>query len=156
MRCNKQQIQQEMKAASSREELSSIFAFHDQLTLVSYVPKPGKAVIVLSSMHHDKKVDGELKNLKLFFTTMLQKVVLIISIILTSVNDNKIRQLKAQFSLAVYSSSQKMNFFEYLSSANPNPRLPTDPLQKLYGAAEVTHLHRHLAVCSDKIATVLF
>lgn len=110
MRCNKQQIQQEMKAASSREELSSIFAFHDQLTLVSYVPKPGKAVIVLSSMHHDKKVDGELKNLKLFFTTMLQRVVLIISIILTSVNDNKIRQLKAQFSLAVYSSSQKMNF----------------------------------------------
>jgi len=110
MRCNKQQIQQEMKAASSREELSSIFAFHDQLTLVSYVPKPGKAVIVLSSTHHDKKVDGELKNLKLFFTTMLQRVVLIISIILTSVNDNKIRQLKAQFSLAVYSSSQKMNF----------------------------------------------
>ena len=51
----------ELKANNQREELSSIFAFDDQLTLVSYVPKPGKAVIALSSMHHDKSVDGDAK-----------------------------------------------------------------------------------------------
>jgi len=61
IRSNKPQIPQEMKASNQREELSSIFAFHDQLTLVSYVPKPGNAVIALSSMHHDKSVDGDAK-----------------------------------------------------------------------------------------------
>jgi len=61
IRSNKPQIPPEMKASNQREELSSTFAFHDQLTLVSYVQKPGKAVIALSSMHHDKSVDGDAK-----------------------------------------------------------------------------------------------
>lgn len=61
VRSNKPQIPSEMKADSRRQEFSSIFAFHDQLTLVSYVPKPGRAVIALSSMHHDMTVNGDTK-----------------------------------------------------------------------------------------------
>ena len=45
--------------AKNRAEFSSIFGFSDQMTLVSYVPKKGKEVIVLSSMHHDKTVLGD-------------------------------------------------------------------------------------------------
>lgn len=61
IRSNKPQIPPEMKASFNRNDLSSIFGFHDQLTLVSYAPKSGKAVIALSSMHHDKTIDGDAK-----------------------------------------------------------------------------------------------
>jgi len=61
IRSNKPQLPPEMKPSSSREVQSSLFGFHDQLTVVSYVPKPAKAVVVISSMHHDKAVDGETK-----------------------------------------------------------------------------------------------
>ena len=45
-----------MQKSRTREEKSSIFGFSNQLTLVSYVPKRNKAVILLSTMHHDKKI----------------------------------------------------------------------------------------------------
>lgn len=35
------------------------FGFHDQLTLIPYVPARGKAVLALSSMHHDNSVSGD-------------------------------------------------------------------------------------------------
>jgi hypothetical protein len=41
------------------DRISSIFGFSDNLTLVSYVPKKNKAVLLLSSMHHDNNVDTE-------------------------------------------------------------------------------------------------
>jgi hypothetical protein len=36
-----------------------MFAFKDNLTLVSYVPKRNKAVLLLSSKHHDNEVDSK-------------------------------------------------------------------------------------------------
>jgi hypothetical protein len=59
IRSNKAHIPPEMKPNSNRTQHSSVFGFHDQLTLVSYVPKPGKSVTVISSMHHDKAVEGD-------------------------------------------------------------------------------------------------
>lgn len=59
MRRNKVEIPSEMQKSKSREEKSSVFGFNRQLTLVSYVPKKNKAVILLSSMHHDMKISEE-------------------------------------------------------------------------------------------------
>lgn len=39
--------------AASRDAGTSMFGFSDQLTVVSYVPKKNKLVLLLSSMHHD-------------------------------------------------------------------------------------------------------
>ena len=47
-----------MKASRARTELSSVFGFSGQQTLVSYVPKKNKAVILLSTLHHDKVLAG--------------------------------------------------------------------------------------------------
>ncbi|KAM9307115.1 piggyBac transposable element-derived protein 4-like [Pholidichthys leucotaenia] len=59
IRSNKPHVPDEMKANNRKEEHSSMFGFHDQLTLVSYVPPRGKAVLTLSSMHHDNSVSGD-------------------------------------------------------------------------------------------------
>ncbi|XP_035664217.1 piggyBac transposable element-derived protein 4-like [Branchiostoma floridae] len=59
IRSNKPHIPEVMKAANHKEVNSSMFGFQDQLTLTSYVPSKGKAVLVLSSMHHDANIIGE-------------------------------------------------------------------------------------------------
>lgn len=72
LRKNKQYIPKTFLPNRSREELSSIFGFTKSLTLVSYVPKTGKAVILLSSMHHSKEisVDNQHKpEIILFYNT---------------------------------------------------------------------------------------
>lgn len=43
----------------SRNVGSSQFGFSDNKTLVSYVPKRNRAVVLLSTMHHDNKLDQE-------------------------------------------------------------------------------------------------
>ncbi|KAK1155374.1 piggyBac transposable element-derived protein 4-like [Acipenser oxyrinchus oxyrinchus] len=48
-----------MKASKSREVHSTEFGFKENTTMVSYLPKKGKAVILLSTMHHDMSVDEE-------------------------------------------------------------------------------------------------
>ncbi len=58
VRKNKADIPPKLLPDRRREEFSSLFAFADKLTLVSYVPKPNKAVLVLSTMHHDTNVEG--------------------------------------------------------------------------------------------------
>ena len=55
MRQNKCDIPDVMRPSKQREEHSSIFGFSGPLTLVSFVKK-GKAVVLLSSMHHDTEV----------------------------------------------------------------------------------------------------
>lgn len=57
MRKNKRDIPPTM-IAKSKDEFSSTFAFHGNKTLVSYVAKKGKSVILLSTLHHDMTVDG--------------------------------------------------------------------------------------------------
>ena len=59
VRKNKGEIAQEMLPRRDREVLSSVFGFSGSLTMVSYVPKKNKAVVVLSSQHHDSRVEGE-------------------------------------------------------------------------------------------------
>ena len=56
MRKCKREVPECMKAAKSREPKLSIFDFDKQLTMTSYVPKRNKAVILLSSMHHDVSI----------------------------------------------------------------------------------------------------
>lgn len=58
LRSNKPHIPEMMRASRKREEHSSLFGYHDQLTIASYVPKLGKAVLVLSTLHHDSSVTG--------------------------------------------------------------------------------------------------
>ena len=55
---NKPQIPIEMQPKRGRQALTSLFGFHEHMTLVSFVPKPNKAVMLLSTMHHDAKVDA--------------------------------------------------------------------------------------------------
>jgi hypothetical protein len=47
MKQNKREIPQEYKPAKQRDENSSIFGFAKDLTLVSYVPKNNKSVVLL-------------------------------------------------------------------------------------------------------------
>lgn len=51
---NKPDIPNEMQPKHGRQALTSLFGFHERKTLVSFVPKPNKAVILLSTMHDDK------------------------------------------------------------------------------------------------------
>lgn len=52
LRKNKAYIPPEFQPGRTREENSSLFGFQERCTIVSYVPKKNKAVILLSSMHH--------------------------------------------------------------------------------------------------------
>ena len=52
MRKCKREIPVCMKAAKSQQTKTSVSGFSDQLTMVSYVPKKNKAVILLSTMHY--------------------------------------------------------------------------------------------------------
>ena len=58
MKQNKREIPQEFKPARQRDENSPIFGFSKDLTLVSYVPKKNKPV-VLSSLHHDSAINSD-------------------------------------------------------------------------------------------------
>jgi len=55
---NKPDIPSELQSSVTREPMSSIFVFDGFKTLVSFVPKK-KAVMVLSTMHHDSAVDQQ-------------------------------------------------------------------------------------------------
>ena len=63
IRRNKPDIPLELQPNRQRAQYSSLFCFDRELTLVSYVPTKKKAVILLSSMHHDTVVsdDGDRK-----------------------------------------------------------------------------------------------
>lgn len=55
IRKNKREIPAEFKI--TRPEKTSMFAFQEKCTLVSYIPKPGKNVLLLSTMHNDDALD---------------------------------------------------------------------------------------------------
>lgn len=57
VRKNKKELPPEFSRPSLRAVASSMFAFRNNCTLVSYVPKKNKNVLVLSSMHYDDKID---------------------------------------------------------------------------------------------------
>ncbi|KAH9636992.1 hypothetical protein HF086_013662 [Spodoptera exigua] len=53
----KPDIPTEFLPNKNRPPHSSVFGFHNQMTIVSYVPKPKKAVVLLSTMHYDNAID---------------------------------------------------------------------------------------------------
>lgn len=57
VRKNKPFIPPEFQARADRPIHTSVFGFTKSTTLVSYVPKPRKAVLLLSTMHHDGSID---------------------------------------------------------------------------------------------------
>ncbi|XP_062312239.1 piggyBac transposable element-derived protein 4-like [Osmerus eperlanus] len=57
LRQNKPDIPPVMKPSKLREKHSSEFGFNGNMTMVSYVPKKGKAVVLLSTMHDSRVVD---------------------------------------------------------------------------------------------------
>ncbi|CAF3588675.1 unnamed protein product [Rotaria sp. Silwood1] len=59
LRKNKSEIPMEFLSNKNREVGSSLFGFQDGLTIVSFVPKYNKAVLLLSSKHHDSQVDNQ-------------------------------------------------------------------------------------------------
>ena len=58
MRKNRRELRCEF-ATGKRSVGSSLFGFSDRQTLVLHVPKKNKAVVLLSTMHNDNKVDEE-------------------------------------------------------------------------------------------------
>ena len=62
MRANKRAIPPQFQKDKKRELQEIKFGFQKEKTLVSYVPKLNKAVILLSTEHHDKSVNLEESN----------------------------------------------------------------------------------------------
>jgi hypothetical protein len=54
-------------SGKQRQVYSSMFGFTDDLTLVKHVPTINKAVILLSSQHHDERCMSEEKDRKFVF-----------------------------------------------------------------------------------------
>ena len=58
IRKNRKELPSEFVNAKNREMLSTMFAFRDDATLVSYCAKKGKVVTLLSSLHCQAEVDN--------------------------------------------------------------------------------------------------
>ncbi|XP_049927217.1 piggyBac transposable element-derived protein 4-like [Epinephelus moara] len=61
MRKSRPELPPELLRVRRREVLSSIFAFTQTHTLVSYIPKRGKNVVLLSTKHRAPEISGEKK-----------------------------------------------------------------------------------------------
>lgn len=59
LRKNKTVIPYQLLPDKKRKAFSTVFGFNGETTIVSYVPKPNRCVILISSEHHDKKIDEE-------------------------------------------------------------------------------------------------
>ncbi|XP_028174325.1 uncharacterized protein LOC114362938 [Ostrinia furnacalis] len=57
LRKDKREIPTSFVTARRKEVYSSQFAFQNDMTLVSYVPKKSKVILVLSSLHHKPSID---------------------------------------------------------------------------------------------------
>uniref|UniRef100_A0A8C4PWH1 PiggyBac transposable element-derived protein domain-containing protein n=1 Tax=Eptatretus burgeri TaxID=7764 RepID=A0A8C4PWH1_EPTBU len=64
LRQNSPDIPALMKPCKKRQLYSAEFGFKDNITIVSYVPKKDKTVILLSTLHHDKSVVEESRKKK--------------------------------------------------------------------------------------------
>ena len=57
MRKNKREVPQQFLPNKTREEKSSLFGFTHDETIVSFVPKKNRCVLLVSSMHHSQLVE---------------------------------------------------------------------------------------------------
>lgn len=55
---NKPEIPKAFLPNKTRVQFSSLFGFQSTMTMVSYVPKPNKSVVLLSTMHHGADIDS--------------------------------------------------------------------------------------------------
>ena len=58
IRKNKGELPTKLTETKSRQENTSIFAFQDSATLVSYCPKKGRVVVLLSTEHDTAKINN--------------------------------------------------------------------------------------------------
>ena len=56
---NKSEISPEFQANKTQQIRSNLFGFDKDATLVSFVPKKSKSVLLVSTMHHDDKIDDQ-------------------------------------------------------------------------------------------------
>nr|CAH7712308.1 unnamed protein product [Callosobruchus chinensis] len=56
---NKRELPTELTEIKGRPVYSSIFAYQQNMTLVSYVPRKRKNVLAVSSMHYDGRIDQD-------------------------------------------------------------------------------------------------
>lgn len=56
---NQAAIPPSFQASKNRHVKSSLYGFNNDMTLLSFVPKPSKSVILISSMHHCESTDEE-------------------------------------------------------------------------------------------------
>nr|CAH7765836.1 unnamed protein product [Callosobruchus chinensis] len=61
---NKRELPTELTEIKSRPVYSSIFAYQQNMTLVSYVPRKRKHVLAVSSMHYDGRIDQDIGDKK--------------------------------------------------------------------------------------------
>lgn len=59
IRKNRRELPLEFSNPTTRPLGSSMFAYNSCITLVSYIPKKKKNVLLVSSLHHDDKIDQE-------------------------------------------------------------------------------------------------
>lgn len=59
VRKNKTELPIEFSRPTKRPIYTSMFGFTEDLTIVSYIPKKGKNVILTSSMHHHDNIDPD-------------------------------------------------------------------------------------------------
>lgn len=59
IRKNKKEIPPDFNVLRGRDVKSSMFGFRDNMVMVSHVPKAGKNVLLISTMHNDDEVDIE-------------------------------------------------------------------------------------------------
>ncbi|XP_055352694.1 piggyBac transposable element-derived protein 4-like [Paramacrobiotus metropolitanus] len=62
IRKNKAEVPLQFLPHKDRAVYSSLFGYHEQYTIVSYVPRARRAVILLSTLHHDSEIDETLVN----------------------------------------------------------------------------------------------
>lgn len=61
----KRQLSTEFQPDKRRAVQSALFGFTKDKTLCSYVPKKNRAVILISSMHHNDEIDGDTNKLEI-------------------------------------------------------------------------------------------
>ncbi|KAB0790394.1 hypothetical protein PPYR_15242, partial [Photinus pyralis] len=64
IRKNKRELPLEISNPTKRAIGSNMFAYNKTVTLVSYIPKRNKNVTLISSLHHDDKIDQAQENPK--------------------------------------------------------------------------------------------
>ena len=82
LRKNKPDIPRELLEKQGREAHTSRFGFDKKMTIVSYIPKARRNVILISSQHHNAEIYGQATDYKpeIYYSKILLKVEWICSI----------------------------------------------------------------------------